>query len=78
MKDFGRIIFKHSLKRPEAYFFMFHRINNNKIKQGCFMTFKEKLCWNIQRKSLCDKGIWKCICNFCQNISEICKILNGK
>ena len=42
------------------------------------MTFKEKLCWNIQRKSLSDKGIWKCICNFCQNISEICKILNGK
>ena len=23
------------------------------------MNFKEKMCWNIQRKSLCNRGIWR-------------------
>ena len=51
----------------------------HKIKQGWnFMNFKEKMCWNIQRKSLCNRGIWRCLCNFCQSISEVCRILNGK
>ena len=42
------------------------------------MNFKEKIFWNIQRKSLCDKGIWRCLCNFFRNISEICRILNDR
>ena len=86
LKEEGRVIFKTD-NRPlfECFRFFYRKINNNipclyhKIKQGWnFMNFKEKMCWNIQRKSLCNRGIWRCLCNFCQSISEVCRILNGK
>ena len=91
LKEEGRVIFKTD-NRPLFDFSLeeveeagWRKINNNisclyhKIKQGWnFMNFKEKMCWNIQRKSLCNRGIWRCLCNFCQSISEVCRILNGK
>ena len=28
------------------------------------MNLKEKLCWTIQRKSFCDRGIWRWLFDF--------------
>ena len=42
------------------------------------MNIFDKIRWDIQRKSFCGRGIWRCLNKICRDFEEISRVLHDK